>query len=373
MRVRASLFVAIALFAASASIPAGLALEPVRIGVAGPLTGGNAWYGEQMLRGVQAAVEELNAKGGVLGQQVQVVEGDDDCSPEQGIVTARKLVENRVVFVSGHVCSGAAIPASAIYEAHDVLDIAPTASNPRLTEQGFTRIFRLVGRDDQQGEVAAGFIISRWPGKRVALVHDGEVYGKGLVEQVKRALNARGVQEAALDTVHPGQLDFDSLLSHLAGVSAEIVYYGGYSTEAALLLRQARATGHGFQLVSGDALHTEHFGLVAGEAAEGTIFTSYPDPRRNPEAAEVVARFRATGFEPGGITLHHYASVQVWAHAAELAGTFGGGELAAVLRRERFSTVLGLVGFDAKGDVTGVAGFEWYVWRGKTGDYVPLK
>ena len=101
------------------------------------------------------------------------------------------------------------------------------------------------------------------------------------------------------------------------------------------------------------------------------IFSSYPDPRRNPEAAEVVARFRAAGFEPEGLTLYHYASVQVWAQAAEKAGTFGGGELAAVLRRERFPTVLGLVGFDAKGDVTGVAGFAWYVWRG--GTYVPLE
>jgi branched-chain amino acid transport system substrate-binding protein len=275
------------------------------------------------------------------------------------------------VFVSGHFCSGAAIPASAVYEAHDVLDIAPTASNPQLTEQGFTRIFRLVGRDDQQGEFAAKFIADRWPGGQVALVHDGEAYGKGLVEQVKRALSARGVREVALESVRPGQVDFGSLLSRLAEVGAEIVYYGGYSPEAGLLVRQARAAGHGFHLVSGDALYTEQFGLVAGEAGEGTIFSSYPDPRRNLEAAEAVARFRAVGFEPEGVTLYHYASVQVWAQAAEKAGSLGGEELAAVLRRERFPTVLGLVGFDAKGDVTGVSAFAWYVWRG--GTYVPLE
>ena len=150
-----------------------------------------------------------------------------------------------------------------------------------------------------------------------------------------------------------------------------MVYYGGYSTEAGLLIRQAREAGHGFQLVSGDALYTEQFGLVAGDAAEGAIFSSYPDPRHNPEAAEVVARFRAAGFEPEGVTLHHYASVQVWAQAVEKVGSLSGSELAAVLRRERFPTVLGLVGFDAKGDVTGVAGFAWYVWRG--GKYEPLE
>jgi branched-chain amino acid transport system substrate-binding protein len=371
MPVRASLLVAIGLLAASASIPAGPGLAKVRIGAAGPVTGANAWYGEQMLRGVEAAVEELNARGGVLGEQVEVITADDACDAEQGVAAARKLVADGVVFVSGHVCSAAAIAASAMYEAQDVLNIAPTATNPRLTEQGFTRIFRLVGRDDRQGEVAAEFIAGGWPGGRVALVHDGEAYGKGLVELARQALTTRGVREVALESVRPGQLDLGPLLSRLAEAGAEIVYYGGYSTEAALLVRQARKTGHGFQLVSGDALHTEQFGLVAGKAAEGVIFTSYPNPRRNPEAAEAVARFRAAGFEPEGITLHHYASVQVWARAAELAGTLAGGELATVLRREQFPTVLGRIGFDAKGDVTGVAGFAWYVWRG--GTYVPLE
>jgi branched-chain amino acid transport system substrate-binding protein len=371
MRVRASFLAAMALFAASGLVPAELAYAEVKIGAAGPLSGKYAWYGEQLLLGVQTAVAELNAKGGVLGRQVQVTQGDDDCDAEQGIAVARKLIADGVVFVSGHFCSGAAIPASAIYEVHDVLDIAPTATNPRLTEQGFTRIFRLVGRDDQQGEVAAEFIIDRWPGKRVALVHDGETYGKGLVELVRQALNARGVQEAIVDTVRPGQLDFGPLLSRLAEVGAEVVYYGGYSTEAGLLIRQAREAGHGFQLVSGDALYTEQFGLVAGDAAEGAIFSSYPDPRHNPEAAEVVARFRTAGFEPEGVTLHHYASVQVWAQAVEKIGSLSGGELAVVLRRERFPTVLGLVGFDAKGDVTGVAGFAWFIWR--AGRYEPLE
>jgi branched-chain amino acid transport system substrate-binding protein len=350
-------------------MPAGSTHAEVRIGAAGPVTGNNDWIGEQMLHGVEAAVEDLNAHG-VLGQRVVVVPGNDACDAEQGVAVARKLVADGVVFVSGHVCSGAAIPASAVYEAHDVLNIAPTASNPRLTEQGFTKVFRLVGRDDQQGEFAAGFITARWSGKRIALVHDSQAYGQGLVEQVKLALNARDVREVALESVRPGQVDFGPLLARLAEVGAEIVYYGGYPSEAGLLVRQARMEGHAFQLVSGDSLYTEQFGLLGGEAAEGVIFSSYPDARHNPEAAEAVARLRAAGFEPEGLTLYHYASVQVWAQAAEKAGTFVGGDLAAVLRRERFPTVLGLVGFDAKGDVTGVAGFAWYVWRG--GTYVPL-
>ena len=158
MRVRAVLLAAIALLAASASIPAGPAHAEVRIGAAGPITGNNDWYRRAdaaRRRGRRRGPERARRRAGPTGAGRA---GDDACDAEQGVAAARKLVADGVVFVSGHVCSGAAIPASAVYEAHDVLDIAPTATNPRLTEQGFTRIFRLVGRDDQQGEFAAGFI-----------------------------------------------------------------------------------------------------------------------------------------------------------------------------------------------------------------------
>jgi branched-chain amino acid transport system substrate-binding protein len=148
------------------------------------------------------------------------------------------------------------------------------------------------------------------------------------------------------------------------------VYIGGYLTEVALMARAARARSYPVQLVVGPSLATEEFGLIAGRAAEGTLFTFLADPRRNPEAAPVVEKFRAFGFEPEGYTLYTYAAVQVWAQAAEKAGSLELPAMIASLREHRFDTVLGAIDFDEKGDVT-TQKPVWQVWRG--GTYVPLE
>jgi branched-chain amino acid transport system substrate-binding protein len=154
-----------------------------------------------------------------------------------------------------------------------------------------------------------------------------------------------------------------------AGV--DVLYYAGYSTEAALIIRQARAQDYDLQLVSGDALYTEQFWLITGPAGEGALFTSPPDPRSNPEAAEVVHNFRAAHYEPEGGTLHTYASIQVWAQAVEEAGTVEVDAVAEVLRNQEFDTVLGHIGFDGNGDIAGSPTYIWYVW--KDGQYVPAQ
>ena len=153
-----------------------------------------------------------------------------------------------------------------------------------------------------------------------------------------------------------------------AGV--DVLYYGGYSTEAALVIRQARDRGYDLQLVSGDFIYTEQFWLVAGPAANGALFTSPPEPREKPEAAEVVSRFRAANYEPEGGTLHTYASVQVWAQAVEKAGTTELNAVVKALRSHTFDTVVGRISFDDNGDVTGT---ETYisVMCGKTASTGP--
>jgi branched-chain amino acid transport system substrate-binding protein len=163
----------------------------IKIGMAGPLTGPNAWLGEQTQRGVDLAVADLNSAGGVLGQQVEVVTADDYCDGEQAVAAANKLVAAGVVLVAGHQCSGAAIPASEVYAAAGILMISNAATNPMLTERGLDNIFRVVGRDDQQGTIAGNYLSDRWGDKNIAIVHDGEAYGRGLAEETKKQLNAR--------------------------------------------------------------------------------------------------------------------------------------------------------------------------------------
>jgi branched-chain amino acid transport system substrate-binding protein len=342
----------------------------ILIGMAGPLTGPNAWLGDQTQRGVDLAVADLNGAGGLLGQQVEVVIADDYCDGEQAVAAANKLVAAGVVLVAGHQCSGAAIPASEVYAAAGILMISNAATNPMLTERGLDNIFRVVGRDDQQGTIAGNYLSDRWGDKNIAIVHDGEAYGRGLAEETKKQLNARGVNEVLFAQITPAEVDYGGLIAKLSAVDADVAYYGGYAPEAALIIRQVRAAGHDLQLVVGDGVSSEDFWLIAGSAGAGTLMSLFPDARDNPEAAAVVARFRASNYEPaGGGALTGYAVIQAWAGAVEKAGSLEPDAVAKALRSQPFETVLGTIGFDAKGDVYGYEPFTWYVWQ--DGSYAP--
>src|SRR5262245_29947260 len=166
----------------------------VRIGAAGPLTGNMAWFGEQHERGVAMAVADINNAGGLLSEPVEVVLADDYCDAEQGVAAARKLIADGVVFVAGHLCSGAAIPASALYQEAGIVMIAPTATNPKLTEQGFSNVFRVVNRDTEQARLAGDYLATQWADAKIAILHDGTVYGRGLAEETRKQLNRRGAK-----------------------------------------------------------------------------------------------------------------------------------------------------------------------------------
>src|SRR5918996_682649 len=279
------------------------AAAEILIGVAGPMTGKDAWFGEQMERGTALAVADLNAAGGVLGQQVQLITVDDFCDPEQAVAAAKKLVSDRVILVVGHYCSHSSIPASEIYEAAGILMISPASTNPMLTELGRANVFRVVNRDDANGVVVGNYLADHWPDKKIAILHDDTTYGKGVAEEVKKNLNRHGLTEAIYRAYVPGKVNYGVEIDELQAADIAVAFIGGYHTEIGLMARQARDRGYSVQLVAGLTLATEEFGLIAGPAAEGTLFIDNPDPRRNAEAAPVVERFRASGFEPEYTTL----------------------------------------------------------------------
>ena len=358
-----------------AAIFVTLAIAPtaradILIGVAGPLSGSNAWMGEQLQQGVEMAVRNINGSRGVLGQTLKLVMADDACDGPQAVAAAEKLVGDGVVFVAGHLCSGASIPASEVYHKAGIIQISPGSTNPMLTELGRGNVFRVVGRDDQQGVIAGDYLADHFARDQIAIVHDGGTYGKSLAEETKKQLNKRGLTEVLFEAIEPDQSDYSDLVSKLGAVGTSVLYFGGYPKDAALILRTARETGLEVQLVSGDSLATNEFIQVAGAAGEGTVFTFLPDPRLRPASVDVVKSFREEGHEPEGYTLSSYATVQVWAQAVEKAGTVGSDEVIAVLHSNEFATVLGQINFDAKGDVE-QPGFDWYVW--KEADYKPLK
>jgi branched-chain amino acid transport system substrate-binding protein len=297
------------------------AAADILIGAAGPMTGKNAWFGEQMQRGAAQAVADINAVGGVLGQQVGLITVDDFCDPEQAVAAAKKLVSDEVIFVAGHFCSHASIPASEIYEAAGVLMICPSSTNPMLTELGRTNVFRVSHRDDTESVMAGNYLADHWADKKIAIFHDNTTFGKGIAERTKKQLNNRGLREAIYQAYVPGKSDYVAEITGLQAVNIAVLYVGGYHTEIALMARAARDRGYPVQLIAGGVLASEDFGLIAGPAAEGALFTDVADPRRRPEAAPVVERFRASGFEPQLYTLYTYGAVQVWAQAAAKAGS----------------------------------------------------
>jgi branched-chain amino acid transport system substrate-binding protein len=342
------------IFAALAASAADHVRAEIPIGLSTALTGPQAWVGAQQA-GTELAIADLNAKGGVLSQALELIVVDDGCNAELAPLAAEKLVSAAVAVALGATCSGAAIPASKVYGRSGILMIEAAATNPRLTEESDGNVFRIVGRDDLQGTIGGDYLADRWGNSNIAIVHDTSTYGKGLAEEVKKRLNQRGVSEVLFTAYEPGAMDFSDLLDQLSAASIEVLYVGGYSPEAGLIIRQARDRKYSVQLVAGDSLSTGEFWLVAGPAGEGALFTSFSDPTDEPRAAEVMGRLQGG---PNARALYNYAAVQLWAQAVEKAGTFEPKAVAAALHANQFDTVLGTIGFDEKGDVTGYDPFR---------------
>src|SRR6476619_1818318 len=198
MRQRLSLALAFGLGLAFAD-PAS---AQIKLGVAGPLTGGSAAFGAQLKNGTEQAVEDINAAGGILGQKIQLFVGDDRADPKEGVSVANKFVGDGVKYVVGHFNSGVTMPASEVYQENGVLMVTHSATNPQITERGMWNVFRTCGRDDQQGSRAAAHIVKNMKGKKIAIVHDKTAYGQGLADETKKAMNKAGMKEVLYEGIN---------------------------------------------------------------------------------------------------------------------------------------------------------------------------
>lgn len=350
------------------SLTAAPALADVKMVLVGPMTGQFATFWDQLQRGAATAVAEVNAAGGIGGQKLVLDTADDACDPRQAVTVANQTVSKGYNAVIGHFCSGTSVAVSEVYAQENLVMISPGSVNSLLTERGMTNIFRTCGRDDQQAEVATRAIVQRKLGERIAIVHDKSTYGRGLADQVKTRLNAAGVKEALYDSISPGERDFSALLTKLKTGRVDLVYYGGYHTEAGLMVRQAREQGLNARFMSGDALKTSEFATIAGSSSDGFLFTFFPDPRNNPDAAPAVQAIKTAGFEPEGFTLYAYAAVQVYADAARRAGSVDAKKVSDAIRAKPIKTVLGELAFNAKGDPDQNR-YQVYAWNG--GKFAP--
>jgi branched-chain amino acid transport system substrate-binding protein len=352
MKRIAGLFVALAAASMIASCSGGGGgNDTTPVAVVGPVTGQYASFGAQMKNGGEMAVADINAAGGVLGKTLDLQIGDDACDPKQAVAVANQMVGNSVALVAGHYCSGSSIPASNVYAEANLVQISPASTNPTFTDdRAGPNIYRVCGRDDQQGSVGGKYLASHFADKNVAFVHDKTAYGKGLADETKKAMNEAGKQEIMYEAITAGEKDYSALVSKLKQAKVDIVYFGGYHTEAGLIIRQMRDQGMATLLMGGDALITQEFWSITGDAGEGTLMTFSPDPRKNPAAAEVVKRFKDKGIEPEGYVLYTYAAVQAWKQAAEKAKSTDSAEVVKALNDTEFDTVIGKFKFNEKGD-----------------------
>jgi branched-chain amino acid transport system substrate-binding protein len=337
------------------------------VAIAGPMSGQYASAGDQIRKGAEMAVADINAKGGVLGEKLRLEIGDDACDPKQAVSVANTMVNKEIVFMHGHWCSSSTIPASDVY-AESQIPMVTVSTNPQVTERGLKNIFRIMGRDDEQGPVAGAYLAETFKGKKIAVVDDKSAYGKGLADEMAKGLEAKGVKPALRESITAGEKDYSGLVSKLKSAGVEIMAYGGYHTEVALILRQAQQARLDLTVMGGDTMTNTELVTAAGPSSDKVLFTFSPDPRKNPGAAGVVKKFRDAGTEPEGYVMYAYAAMQLFAQAAEQAGSVKYADLEKAIRNGAFDTVIGALSFDDKGN-NKLPGFLVYRWTGGKYDY----
>lgn len=353
---RVAVLAAVAVLAGLPGGPSGVeATHTIKIGIAGPMTGGDAKQGQEFEKAGRLALEER--KGMVAGHKIEVLVEDDKADPKEAVAVANKLVNAGVKAVIGHYNSSCSIPASDIYNEAGIVQITPTSSNPKLTERGYKMLFRIITRDDQQGVFVADYLKNVAKAKRVAIIHDKTTYGQGLAEETKAALEKLGLKPVFFEAITRGEKDFTPVVTKLKAVNPDYTYFTGYYAEGGILVRQFRDLGVPGVFFAGDANQDPVFIETAGKAAEGVIMSTAPLPEQVPAAAEFLKKFVAKyGPNPGPFVHYDYDAFNLLFLAMERAGkeVDNPKAVAAELRKIRnYKGASGSITFNEKGDVLG--------------------
>jgi branched-chain amino acid transport system substrate-binding protein len=349
------------------------AAETIKLGVAGAHSGDLASYGLPTKRAAELVVKDINAKGGVLGKQVEILAEDDACKPEVATNTATRLISRGAHVILGHICSGATKTALGIYNETDMVIMSSTATSPELTQSGkYPRFFRTIAPDDAQAKVNVDFVLKVLKATKIAILHDKGDYGKGFAEYAKRFINESQTAKIVLfEGITPGAVDYSAVVHKIRQSGTEAVIFGGYHPEAASIVSQMRRKNMKTYFISDDGVKDDTFIKVAGRYAEGVYATGPKDTTRNPLAvAAIAAHKKQFGAEPGSFFLNGYAAAQALLQAIEKAKSTNAEAVMKALRTYPVRTPLGKIRFNTRGDAVGI-GFSMY--QVKNGVYVEVK
>ncbi len=338
----------------------------VKIGAAGPMTGSQSKMGLDLKNAAELAVSEWNNRGGVLGKKIVLLPGDDQADPKQAVSIANKFINQKVAGVVGHWNSSCSIPASAYYNTANIVMVTPATTNPQLTLQGLNKVFRVCGTDDQQGRVAAEFVLKKLHPKRVAVIHDKTAYGQGLADYFKKALGD-SVQIVFYNGIIQGDPDYRAVLTKIKETRPDLYFFGGIYPEAGRLVRQAKEVELNVPMITGDGVFDPTFISIAGAAAEGTYVTFGKELAGLASAKAFIEQYRARYGEPGPYSIYAYDAANIILTAIEKTGTTDGNKVAEYISKTTFSGAFGDISFDKNGDVTKA---PYVIWQVKDGKFV---
>lgn len=327
----------------------------VKIGAIQPLTGPQAHLGKDNENGTRMAIDDANAKGlSIGGKKVrfELLSEDDHADPKTATIVAQKMVDEKVSGIIGHLNSGTTIPASKIYSDAGIVQISPSATNPKYTEQGFKTAFRVMPNDVQQGKVLGDFAVTRLGAKKIAIIDDRTAYGQGLADQFEAAAKAAGAEIVTRQFTTDKSTDFMAILTAVKAKDADVLFFGGMDAQGGPMIKQFKTLGLNAKFLMGDGGSTPEFIKLAGGNAEGA-YSSLPGlpldkmPGGKPFSDKFTAKY-------GQIQLYApycYDAVSVMIAAMQKADSSDPAKYLPVLAGIAHEGVTARVSFDAKGDI----------------------
>ncbi|OEJ24407.1 branched chain amino acid ABC transporter substrate-binding protein [Streptomyces agglomeratus] len=306
---------------------------PVILGMAVPMSGTSADIGPYMKNGAQLAIDEINAKGGVLGRDLELRVEDDACDPKTAVAAANKLVTAKVAVSVGGYCSGATLPTLPVFAKAKIPMVIPAANSDELYQQGIKSTFLINGTGTQQADAALAWMEDKKAG-RVAVVHDSTSYAKNIATLMgPRLKKDGGPEQVAALSLTPGESDYSGVVGALLDEKPDFVYWTGYDKEGGLLVRQLRQAGYKGTIMVADGAVSDSLAKIAGSGnADGVLATMTQTPDTIKGGEKWVAAYRKKfGARPGPFSTQSYDAVRVAAEAIGKAGSTESADVVAEL------------------------------------------